>query len=121
VPANSLSSNNMWLEATWTGTMAVNANTKALKVYFGSDNWTMVNSTWSGSAWSITAKIFRTGATTQKVVIIVNADGRQGIVTHSTASRTLSSANTLKITGQGGASNDILQETFTLQWHDANS
>lgn len=122
VPADTLSTNNMSLEFHAWGTLAANSNAKTIKVYFGSDSWTMTSAvTWSGSSWSIRGRIMRTGAATQDVMVDMVADARSGTVVVSTATRTLSSANTLKLTGEATATNDIVQQGFVIKWLDANT
>lgn len=124
VPANTLAVNNQSLEFHAWGTTATAAGAKIIKVYFGSDSWTVITTGAGGApeSWSIKGRIVRTGAATQKVII--EASTTVTTITSpvvSTASRTLSSANTLKITGDGAASNEILQQGMMVIFHDANT
>lgn len=122
VPADTLSANHMSLQVVARGTFAANGNTKTLKLHFGSDNWTLLSTGANNNRWVVKATIVRTGATAQKVFITFSYSGAVGdTTTYTTASRTLSSANTLKLTGQGTSSNDILQEWMRVDWHDANT
>jgi hypothetical protein len=121
VPANTLAVNNQSLEFHAWGTYVNNANSKALKVYFGASSWTVLNTAGSGPTWSVRGRIVRTGASTQDVIIDLISTVGGVVVTVSTAAETLSGAVVLKLTGTGGATNDIKQEGFMVWWHDANS
>lgn len=122
VPADTLAVNNQYLELHAWGTFVNNANTKTLRLYFGADTWTLLSTGGAGAIWSVKVKIVRTGATTQKVVIeVLNNIGNVGVQV-STAGRTLSSSNILKLTGQSNvASNDVLQQGMVVNWGDANT
>lgn len=122
VPANTLAVNNQELVFEAWGTFAANGNTKTLKVKFGASSWTVASGITAGGSWLVRGRIIRTGAATQDVVIEENdtTNAATGI-TISTAAETLSGAVTLKLTGQGGASNDVKQEYFKVWWEDANT
>lgn len=123
VPANTLSANNMSLEFEMWGTYVNNANVKAIKVYFGTDNWLVLSSNNSAEKWFVRGRIIRTGAATQDVVIQRMTAAPSTGLTISTATRTLSSANTLKLTGlsTSGLTNDIVQQGMIVKWDDANT
>lgn len=121
VPADTLAVNNQSLVFEAWGTITNSSNNKTVKVKFGTDSWTIININLTLSSWKIRGRIIRTGAATQDVVIegiFTNAAGTPVII--STATRTLSSSNVLKLTGQGGASTEISQEGFVVKWEDAN-
>lgn len=125
VPANSLSTNNMRLTFEGWGTFGANGNSKTVKVKFGSDSFTVINGSINNNGkWYIRGHIIRTGATTQDVFISASDSSINGgapAFTISTAARTLSSANDLKLTGTGTADNDISQEGFIVSWGDNNT
>lgn len=122
VPANTLSSNNMSVTFEAWGTFTSSINSKSLRVLFGSDSWTIIAGIAGSSAsWYIQGRIVRTGAATQDVIITLICGAGGTPVTISTATRTLSSLNTLKLSGTGGASNEIAQEGFVVKWADSNT
>ena len=114
VPANTLSANNMSLVFEAWGTFAANGNAKTVKLKFGSDSFTTHTTSGTGT-WYIRGHIIRTGAATQDVFV------QGGTTTVGTATRTLSSSDVLKVTGQGGATNDVVQEGFKVYFEDANT
>lgn len=119
VPANTLSANNMFLRFKAWGTWTSNGNTKTLKLKFGSDSVTIASGP-GALSWSIMGYIIRTGAATQDYMIdLLNS---ASAYFQGTMSRTLSSSNVLKLTGQSSAaSNDVTQEGFIVWWEDANT
>lgn len=127
VPASTLGLNNERLVFKAAGTIANNANQKRIKVFFGSDTLFDTGATGLPTSaaidWEITGEIFRTGAATQKAIVKIVTDNSTfgSSVNYATATRTLSSANTLKLTGEGVADNDIVQEVFTVAWEPANT
>lgn len=124
VPANTLSANNMRLEFEAWVWVASNANTKTIKFKWGS---TTINlGAFMPAADSLIHArgfVVRTGAATQDIFISYNLSEVVGASERfTTAAETLSSAVTLKFTGQSSAaSNDIKQEFVSVLWHDANT
>lgn len=121
VPADTLSANNMILEFWAGGTFAANNNNKTIFLHFGSESWTVVNTIINNQSWSLRGKIVRTGAATQKIFFEFFYGTTIGNIFYNTASRTLSSANILKLSGQATATNDILLQSFEVVWKDANT
>lgn len=66
-------------------------------------------------------EIIRTGATTQKCNATLTTDNATipVISKYTTASETLSSAVTLKLTGEATSNNDIMEETLQVYWQPA--
>ena len=121
VPANTLALDNQSLEIEAFFVVTSNANSKSLKLYFGSDNWgVIVLPINTGGGIYVRAILTRTGAATQKMKIYASGTAVGTLVTVQTATRTLTSTNTLRFTGQGGASNDLRQEYLSIKWADAN-
>jgi hypothetical protein len=120
VPANTLSTNGDTLRFYASGTFTANANSKQLKVYFGSTAVSPpLDTTTNAIDWSVTGEIIRTGATTQKMwVSFTSWDGTASVtfVDYVTPAETLSGAVTFKLTGEGTSTDDIKQETLTVDW-----
>jgi hypothetical protein len=123
VPANTLSADGMGLHFEAWGTFANNGNTKTVKVLFGADSYTIFTfSTAVAAQWKIVGRIVRTGAATQDVFVDgKNSNTTTDVLTITTATRTLSGSNVLKLTGTGTSNNDIVQEYFRVWWEDANT
>lgn len=131
--ANSLSADNQSIRIYACGTFANNANTKRLRLRFGTGGTNLVLDTTalSGGAaenWELNATIMRTGAATQKGVCRITVSDptllnptsdQMGFVT--TLNQTLSGAVTVRISGEATANNDILIEMCKIWWDGENT
>jgi hypothetical protein len=121
VPANTLAVNNQSLEFEAYITLTNNANTKTIKLYFGTDTWTMPTIGGAASTLYVRGRIVRTGSATQDVFYTASLNNTAPTNVFSTATRTLSGTVVLKFTGQSNsASNDVKQELFIVKWSDSN-
>lgn len=127
LPASSLATDDQYLTWEVAGTFAANANNKRVRLYFGA---TVVLDTNSlafadGASWRAIVSIFRTGAATQKAIATFFSEDAvlAGVIlqSYTTPAETLSGTITIKTTGQGGASSDVLQELHRVQWHPQNA
>ena len=97
------------------GEVANNANSKTVKVHFGSQELAVFAlPTGSNVDWSIDVILTRTGAATQKAVTKLFTSGGLGVV-NDIASRTLSSAQVIKLTGTATSNNDITQDGMIVE------
>lgn len=121
VAAGSLAATNDEVVAEYYFTTAANANSKTLKLYFGSDQVFTAPSLGSGVSYSATVRVIRTGAATQEIVVKW-LDGNTGVVAVlvTTATQTLSGAIDLKWTAEAVSDNDIVQTTSTKQFNSNN-
>ena len=126
VPANTLGTNLQTLIFEAWGTLAANTNAKILRARFGTSGTALMftsptYNTAPAGKWYIRGTIVRTGAATQKsgVQCVTNFGTDTDIVT--SLNQTLSGAVTLKVTGEGVASNDLVLEYFKVSWEDANT
>lgn len=124
VPANTLNTNGHAITFKATGTIANNANAKQVKVYFGSDQIFATGAlpTSVASEFVITGEIIRTGAATQKASVEIRYEGGSysGPACDLTSpTRTLSSANILKLTGEAVSNNDIVQNSMRVRFEPA--
>lgn len=129
LPGNSLSANNQFIEVTWSGTTAANANNKRFRLYFGA---TIICDTtagaFNGSAISARAFVYRTGAATQKATCAgfneanggTWATATGGAYNLSTPAETLSGAVVVKLTIQNTtAAADATARALNLVWYPA--
>lgn len=103
------------------GTFANNANNKTVKAYFGGTAFCTVGAAaYQNTTWVLKGALIRTGATAVKYWWeMTSSDSLIVVKTGSgTLSPTLSNNNTFKLTGQGSADNDIVQESGRIG-HDA--
>lgn len=106
-------------EITAFGTFAANANLKQVKLKFGATTvFATGAAALNGGSWHISAKVVRTGASTQIAsatfngnVTVVTADA-----TYSEPAETLSGAVTIKCTGEATADNDIIQKGLMVRY-----
>jgi len=119
VTANLMTFNGEGFQFRASGTIANNANAKRIRVKYGAT--TILDTGASGIAVStaydfvVTGQVIRTGATTQKCDATLVAGSTVSITDFATAAETLSTAITLKITGEAVTDNDIVQEIFVVQ------
>lgn len=121
IPGNVLSTNSDSLHFVYSGRIVSSANSKQVRVKFGADTiYDSGASNLEDGDFKIEGWIYRTGATTQKTIVTYSDNspgaGFANLVDVATASRTLSSANSLVITGQGGASNEIVFDMGKVYW-----
>lgn len=133
VPANTLSANGMslWFEAF--GTFANNLNAKRIRVQFTAGSGTTLvfdlgsGNNFSNQYWHLRGRIVRTGAATQKGSAMLTTGvngggpGSAAAFTATGLNQTLSGAVTLKVTGEATSNNDVVIESFTVGWDDANT
>jgi len=125
-PADAFSADGQGVELHAWGTGANNANTKTLKVYFGSEMESGTLLANNGiQNWEITARILRTGASTQDYMAIVSRPAASGVPvefrTHNgTLTETETGAITIRVTGEGTSTNDIVQHGMVITYFDPN-
>lgn len=119
LPANTLSTNGYHIEIIAWGRFASNANTKRLKGYFGST--ALLDSAGlavNNADWSYYATVTRTGAATQTGNANINTSSSllTAYADVTTPTETLSGAVTVKMTGEGTADNDIIQDGMIIRF-----
>lgn len=122
VPAGQLATNGDYLE--FEGEVQFfGANTKTLKVYFGSQGLLSTgNSGTSVGFFTVKGTIVRTGATTQRCnVHVVTSSATYAYTSeYTTPSETLSGAIILKFTGTATSDNDIVQHMMWVKYFPGN-
>lgn len=122
VPAAQLAANNNHIKAYFHFSFANNSNAKTAKIYFGSDMiWEAAygdGTTGPGeSQLTVEVTIIRTGATSQIVSVRQIGDGvTLSTADYATATQTLSGAITLKSTGEGVDSDDIINRLLIVDF-----
>ena len=120
MPANTLGKNNQGLEIIAWGSFAANANTKTVRLYFGT-NVLMSNDITTApnnQAWFFHAWVGRRGASSQTAI----ADGKLGVTQQTAVKGTLAvdttAAAVIKVTGQNGiaTANDILADGLVIRF-----
>ena len=119
LPANTLSANGKGVRIRVAGTTGANSNTKTIRLYFGASVLITndLTTTPNNKAWVFEADVWRDSSSTQEYF----ARGQVGGVTQTTAmsglSATMTSAITIKVTGQSGtASNDITAKFLSVEF-----
>jgi len=121
VPANTLTANGDQLVFHAAGTFGNTANNMTLTAKFGATTLVTAGpNLYQNAAWEISGRVVRTGAATQKCFARISiGEGHAQVLTYTTAAETLSGAVTFLITGEGTDDNDIVKETFTLDYKPA--
>lgn len=119
VPSSGFAANGDSFEVKCSGTFAANANNKRVKLKFGAI--TLFDTTalaFNTGDWEISARIFRTSTTTGKSVVTWTCNNV--ILTTTTDYQSWAfnflTANTLVVTGEATANNDIVQELMQVFW-----
>lgn len=122
IPANILGTNGDRIEIEASFEFAANSNTKTVKVYFGATVILSFSGSNSGSAGTAVVRgaVIRDTAGGSEQIAYATFNG-SNLPTAAGGNctlpaETLSSAITVKCTGQGGASNDITQKSFSVKW-----
>jgi len=127
VPANSLAVDGDYIEFSGAGVIASSVNAKRVKIYFGAavifDTGAAGIPISAAIDFTVTGKIFRTGAATQKCMCHMNTNNATlaSYADYSTAAETLSGAVTFKATGEAVATDDVRLELLTVSWKPNNS
>jgi len=118
-PASALSEAHDAFEITAYGTYGATANTKQIKVYFGTtvildSGAVAINS----GDWTLDCRVTRTGATTQKSVCKIATDNTllPMDVDVTSPTETLSSTKEIYLTGTATATDDIVQSYLGVEW-----
>jgi len=124
VPANTLGTDNDYLEVEAFGEFTAPTGNATVKMKFGAT--TIFNTSalaFTTGAWRLRARIVRGGATSQLTITSFDGDTALVTVTAQVAApaETLSGAVTLKCTGQSGASSEVTQEGFIVKWQPASN
>lgn len=120
LPANSLDANGKGVRIRVTGQTANNANTKTVRLYFGTtvlfsnDITTAPNN----QSWEFDAVVIRTSATTQKCISRGTVGVAPQTTTYTGAGETLTSGVTIKVTGQNGTAmaSDITAQMMIVEY-----
>lgn len=113
IPANVLNVFGGYVRITAWGTKANNADTKTLKLYFGSTAiLTHALGTSAAGVWKIEAIVVRTGASTQKYVAVMT--GTDEDQESGTSAQTETAGIIVKCTGEATSNNDILCEHLSI-------
>lgn len=119
VPSSGFAANGDSFEVKCSGTFAANANNKRVKLKFGAI--TLFDTTalaFNTGDWEISARIFRTSTTTGKSVVTWTCNNATLTTTTDYQSWAFNflTSNTLVVTGEATANNDIVQELMQVFW-----
>lgn len=119
IPANVLNGNFNGIKLEAWGTVASNANTKTIRLKFGSTTLISNDITTApdGLHWHLEASIWRTGASTQEAIARATVGANNQTTTRTTPNQTETSSITAKVTGQNGtaSANDIVCEGLIVE------
>jgi len=113
--ADSLSRNGMILRVTSWGTTAANANNKTYKVYLGTSSVSAVTAA-NATQWSAVTEIVRDAAGSQLVILMLGLHQMASVYDQDlTFAEDETTALAVKTTGQGTATNDLIQYMTHVQ------
>jgi len=115
---NTMQNDGDTLEIRTFGVFANNTNTKTLKIYLGSTvifSLTGTTTAFQGKEWCADTTIIKDGSSSQK---IVTSFGTNGVVFSEVTAATedLTSANTIKCTGEATTTNDVVQSGLVIKF-----
>lgn len=117
--ADSLAATGDFVRLTAFGVYAATVNNKTLKVKLGSTTLFDTGAlAVNGGVWNIKCEVYRTGSSTQRVIATASTDNALLVstATYTAASEDLTTNLTLKVTGTGGASTDITERGFLIEY-----
>lgn len=119
LPAGTLQ-NNTGLTVTSAGTFSATANNKRIRVYLGATLLfdTGALAVTAALSWSLTLSVYRVSTTSGKLIATFSY-GNTGPVTltsYGTLAENFNDALNLRITGQGGATNDLYGQLFRVTY-----
>lgn len=126
LPASYLNQNFDYIEVQAWGTYAANANTKLLRLKFGSTTFATTALAQNNQTWIIRSKILRTAAATQDMFTELNiltlasvGNGTVGCGEFQQPTETLSGTVAITVTGQNGTANanDIILKGMSVTLH----
>lgn len=118
LPANALNTNGQFIEIRGFGFFAANADSKQIRIYFGSNVVFEVNNNFDNGYWSFSILIIRVTPSTQRVFI----NGASSNITfglqvgYFDGSQDLTTPILIKFTGQGVSTNDVDQTSMVIEW-----
>lgn len=115
LPANTLATNEDFLEITAMLTSAANANVKTVSFVFGATSTELDAAARNNLPYTADIRVIRTSATAQEGWINFRIGGTNA-TSRFTPTETLSGAVTIKFTGVGTDNDDIVQRAMTVKW-----
>ncbi len=117
LPASTLLVDGQALRITVHGTMAGNANAKAITLDFGSTSVALITTTAApnGKDWRAEATVIRVGVGTQEMFTIASGGTVFEQALRSAPAETLTSAVTIKCTATAVADNDVVQRSLIVE------
>jgi hypothetical protein len=118
LPAGTLGTNGESILIQSAGSYATSVNSKTIKFKFGGTTVsTGALAITTTAPWWLEASIIRVDATNQKIIValITGSSTQLAEAVYSTATETLSGTVTISITGQGGATNDVVGEFVKMK------
>jgi hypothetical protein len=116
LPADTLDTNGESVRIRAWGTTASNSNVKTIKLYFGTTILVTDSGSISGDSWLFEAFVIRTGAATEDAIGEGKINGIAPIITHTEPTANTAGAITIKITGEGTATNDIVAQGMVIEF-----
>jgi hypothetical protein len=123
VPAAQLAATGDYIEFEMSFVFAANSNNKQVKIKYGAVTMYATGAQpQNDGSMVISGRVIRTGAATQRITVksITNGTMFTDYADYTTATETLSGAVTLKATGEGTATNDIIQKTLVVKYFPGN-
>lgn len=115
LPAAALSADKDCITIIAAVNIAASANAKTIKVYFGATLLhTMTQNSAAAETFFIKAKVYRTGAATQKAIAESTSNANVVRQTYTTPAETLSGAVLIKVTGEATVTNEVVQKTMEV-------
>lgn len=126
LPAAVLSADGQSVQFETTVTIAANANSKRVRVYFGATAiYDSTAQAQSGTTLRVVGRITRTGAVTQRASTDASLASAAPLFTvgplYTTPAETLSGTVVIKVTGEAVANNDLVNVATVINWLPANN
>jgi len=114
LPANTLTSNGQRLEMSYSGFLANNGNSKTMNVLFGSTSISGLITSAANTGWQFKITLIRVTSSTIRVEFGLIASGVYYPAPFDFSSINFTTTNVIKLTLQGGATNDTVAKMATI-------
>lgn len=120
LPANTLNANGKGVRIRVTGQTANNANTKTIRLYFGSTVLMSndITTTPNSQSWEFDAMVIRTSSTTEKCISRGTVATASQTTTYTGAGEDVTATIVIKVTGQNGtaSASDITAQMLMVEY-----
>lgn len=116
ISANTMNNTLEGIEIRCSGSFAANANSKTVNIYYGTGTSVLVGAVINNASWYFYGHLYRISSTQVKLTGVFFYGNSSSVTGESVFTVAPTSDQTLKFTGQGVATNDIVGQAFRVSY-----